>query len=112
MKDEKFIFGKDVSPKSVGEGLTRKILAHSDTMMMVEMDFEAGSIGTPHVHPHEQMTYILSGEFRFTNDGETRDVGPGDSLRFAPGTEHGTVCLQAGSLIDIFTPCREDFLES
>ena len=26
------------------------------------------------------------------------------------GVEHGTVCLEAGKLVDVFSPKREDFL--
>lgn len=107
---EKFVFGSTVPSQTVAEGAERKILAYSDTIMVVEMRFTAGAVGTPHTHPHEQVTYIISGRFRFTNDGETREVGAGDSLWFAPDTEHGTVCLEDGMLIDVFTPCRQDFL--
>lgn len=105
-----FVFGRDVSETKVAEGALRKILAHAPNLMLVEMTFSAGAIGTTHTHPHEQATYILSGRFRFTNDGETREVGAGDSLYFAPGAVHGTVCLEGGQLLDVFTPCREDFL--
>ena len=108
--EQKFYFGKDIAQTQPDKGVMRKILAHSPTMMMVEIDFEKDAIGTTHTHPHEQMTYIISGKFRFTNDGETQDVGPGDSIRFAPGVAHGTVCLEPGRLVDVFTPCREDFL--
>ncbi|MDL2317894.1 cupin domain-containing protein [Eubacteriales bacterium OttesenSCG-928-A19] len=108
--DQRFVFHGDVLPVEAGEGVTRRVLAHSADMMLVEVAFREGAVGTTHTHPHEQMTYVLSGRFRFTNDGETRDVGPGDTLRFAPGVEHGTVCLEAGLLLDIFRPARADFL--
>lgn len=108
---DKFVFGRDVAAEQVGEGVSRKVLAHSDNMMVVEIHFQQGGIGTPHTHPHEQVTYIISGKFRFTNDGETKDVGPGDTLRFEPNTEHGTLCLEEGYLVDIFTPSRQDFLK-
>lgn len=108
--NEKFILRNDAQPEIIGEGVSRRILAHSAAIMLVEIHFKAGGIGAPHTHPHDQVTYIISGRFRFTNGGETRDVGPGDSIRFAPGIEHGTVCMEDGCLIDVFTPCREDFL--
>jgi len=28
--------------------------------------FEKGAVGSKHTHPHEQTTYVLSGEFEFT----------------------------------------------
>lgn len=106
----KFVFHEDIAPVQVAEGAMRRVLAYSDALMAVEMYFEKGAVGAVHAHPHEQVTYIISGAFAFTNDGETKEVRAGDSLRFAPGTMHGTVCLEKGRLLDVFTPHREDFL--
>ncbi len=105
-----FVFWADAPATPVAAGATRRVLAHSDAIMAVEMRFLKDAEGAPHSHPHDQVTYIVSGRFRFTNDCVTRDVGAGDSIRFAPGTTHGTVCLEDGCLVDVFTPCREDFL--
>lgn len=107
---ERFYMGGEIPAKEVDPGVFRQMLAHSPNVMMVKIDFEAGAVGNPHTHPHEQVTYIISGRFAFTNDGETREVTAGDSLYFAPDVLHGTKCLEAGSLVDVFTPCREDFL--
>ena len=106
----KFFFGKDFSSVQVGEGVRRQMMAHDEQVMMVKIDFEEGAVGAAHTHPHEQVTYILAGRFRFTNDGETQEVAAGDSLYFAPNVDHGTVCLEAGTVIDVFVPCRKDFL--
>ncbi len=106
----KFVFSADVVAAPAGEGVTRKVLAHSEKMMIVEVTFEAGAVGAEHTHPHEQVTYIASGKFRFTNDGEAREVSAGDTIRFAPGAPHGTVCLSHGSVVDVFAPARMDFL--
>ena len=108
--EQKFYYHDETLPEQVAPEVTRRILAYSSKVMAVEMAFEAGAEGATHEHPHEQITYILSGMFSFTNDGETRDVRAGDSIRFAPGTRHGVVCIEKGGLLDVFVPCREDFL--
>jgi len=100
----------DTLPQSGGEGVTRRILAHSDGLMCVENTFEQGAVGALHSHPHTQITYVLSGSFSFTIDGETRVVRAGDTLLKENGVVHGCTCLEAGKLLDIFTPAREDFL--
>lgn len=105
-----FVFGSRVPAVSPEPGVTRKVLATGESMMMVEVRFETGACGAPHSHPHEQVTYICEGRYRFTIGGETREVGPGDSVRFAPGVRHGTECLAAGHIVDVFSPIREDFL--
>lgn len=93
-----------------GEGVTRRILAYTDSIMAVENTFQTGAVGKLHSHPHTQLTYIVSGEFRFTIGDETRVVRAGDTLLKEDGVEHGCVCTQAGVLVDLFTPMREDFL--
>ena len=90
--------------------VSRKIRARGGELMMVEVYFETGARGADHRHVHEQMTYCLSGEFVFTVDGESATVRAGDSLYVPSSALHGTRCVAAGRLLDIFTPQREDFL--
>ena len=54
--------------------------------------------------------YVVSGRVRFTIGDKTREVGPGDTLLKQDGVRHGCTCLEAGVLLDIFTPMREDFV--
>ncbi|WP_435310234.1 cupin domain-containing protein [Primorskyibacter sedentarius] len=93
-----------------GGGLTRKVAAFNDNVMCVEVHFETGTVAARHHHPHEQITYVISGKFEFTVGDDTYIVSAGDSLYKQPNIEHGATCLEAGTLLDIFTPHREDFL--
>lgn len=104
------VYQKDVPLKDLGGGVTRRVLAYSDQLMIVEVNFEQGGVGSVHTHPHHQNTYVKSGRFRFTIDGESVEVGPGDTIAFPSNIPHGTLCLEAGTLLDMFTPMREDFL--
>ena len=104
------VFNKDVPLQDLGGGVSRKVLAHDKEMMIVEVHFEKDGVGAIHTHPHVQCTYVKSGSFRFTINGETTIVNEGDSIAFPSHIPHGTVCLQAGTLVDIFTPQRDDFL--
>ncbi|MFK3661678.1 cupin domain-containing protein [Scandinavium sp. NPDC088450] len=106
-----FVFNNQTQLEEVGNGVTRRILAHAGKMMAVEVHFEKGAIGPLHNHPHEQLTYVLSGEFEFTIADETHIVRAGDTLYKKPHVMHGCVCLQKGVLLDTFTPIREDFLQ-
>ena len=90
----------------------RKIRAHGGGLMMVEVWFCAGGIGAMHSHPHEQVTYCLSGAFEFAVAGQKQVIRAGDSLYVPAGAEHGTRCLEAGRVLDVFTPQREDFLKN
>ncbi|HAS6236933.1 TPA: cupin domain-containing protein [Vibrio vulnificus] len=105
-----FVFNQDITLEDLGQGISRKVLAHSDNMMSVEVHFETGAIGAMHSHPHEQLTYVLSGEFEFTIGDEKKIVKTGDTMYKEQNIEHGCVCLEAGVLIDTFTPMRKDFV--
>lgn len=105
-----FIFSDDCKMIDLGNGIQRKILAHGGSLMAVEVHFSDDAIGYMHHHEHEQLTYVLSGEFDFTIGEETKRVKAGDTLYKKPNIEHGCVCVKAGVLLDLFTPQRADFL--
>jgi len=97
--------------EKVGNGVSREILAYDKNLMMVRMTFEQGAVGANHSHPHEQITYIISGEFEYTYGDEVLNMKPGDSVFVPSGLTHGIRCISAGMVLDAFTPCREDFLK-
>ena len=103
---------QEVQPIQLGGGTERRILAYDDSLMAVEVSFETGSEGAPHSHPHTQMSYVLSGSFRYSIEGESVILNPGDSVVVPGGLVHSTVCLEKGVLLDVFTPMREDFLKA
>ena len=106
-----FLFESEMKWEPAGAGVSRQIMAYNDDLMMVKVKFETGAIGTPHRHPHTQATYVVSGTFAFTIEGEgTKTVHAGDGIYMKPNVLHGCKCLEAGILIDTFSPMREDFL--
>ena len=70
-----------------------------------------GAVGTMHEHYHSQATYVASGKFELTIGEEKRILEAGDGYYVAPDVLHGCVCLEAGILIDTFSPMRADFLK-
>ena len=101
---------EDTVLQDLGGGTTRRILSWKDDLMIVEVGFEAGAEGKPHTHPHTQCSYVLAGKFTYTVGDETVTLGVGDSVIVPGDAVHGTTCLEAGTLLDIFTPARKDFL--
>ena len=96
--------------ESVGEGVRRKILGHDPQLMMVRVNFAKGSIGPVHTHPHRQVTFIAYGSLEVRIGREKQVLRSGDCYFIPPGVEHGVVALEESSLIDVFTPAREDFI--
>lgn len=110
MASEKFIKNGN-NWEELGGGVSRQFQGWDNQIMMVKVKFEKGAEGSPHQHFHTQATYCAEGKFEFTIDGEKSIVEAGDGVYIAPNLLHGAVCLEAGILIDVFSPVREDFLD-
>ena len=93
-------------------GVRRQILGYGPDLMLVRVQFEPGAVGALHHHPHRQVSYVESGRFEVTVDDERAELGPGDCFFVTADRVHGVVAREAGTLIDVFTPAREDFLSS
>lgn len=106
----RFQIGNEMKWENPGPGITRQIMAYDGQLMMVKVNFEKGAVGTMHEHYHSQATYVASGKFELTIGGEKRILIAGDGYYVAPDELHGCVCLEAGILIDTFSPVRADFL--
>lgn len=106
-----FIKSGDLAWEPVARGMKRKIMAYDESLMMVRVEFETGGVGTLHQHPHVQITNVESGAFEVEIGGEKRILKAGDAFYVPSEVLHGAVCLEAGVLIDIFSPMREDFLK-
>ena len=111
MASKKFLKENEIKWEDLGGGVQRKILGYDNQIMMVKVNFEKGAVGSPHQHFHTQATYCVSGKFEFTINGEKQIVEAGDGVYIEPNLLHSALCLEAGILIDVFSPVREDFLD-
>jgi quercetin dioxygenase-like cupin family protein len=107
-----FVFGHDVAWERMDDGVRRQILTHGPDLMLVRVEFEAGAVGKLHHHPHRQATYVATGRFEVTVGTEVRTLEAGDSFFAVADVPHGVRALAAGTLVDCFTPAREDFLKA
>ena len=81
-------------------------------VMLCRVTFEPHSEAPVHTHDEEQMGIVLSGSGDFALDGQTRQVGPGDTYHAPPGVPHGLVAGSEGCIvIDVFSPPRAAILE-
>ena len=109
-KSENFITEKETAWTDLGGGISRQIMAYDGQLMLVKVKFEQGAIGTLHTHYHSQASYVASGTFEVEIEGVKQILTTGDSFYIDPDLEHGVVCLEAGVLLDGFSPMRADFL--
>lgn len=105
-----FTYNNEIQATPMVEGVFRKVLSHSENLMVCEITLEQGSVIAAHAHPHEQITYVISGKCRYTVGEETREVSAGDSVLIPGDVMHSIVVLETMKVIDAFSPARKDFL--
>ncbi|HEX8010422.1 MAG TPA: cupin domain-containing protein [Casimicrobiaceae bacterium] len=91
-------------------GVRRRILQAQGRLMLMEVQFAAAAAGYEHSHLHEQISYCLAGRFEYSLNGRTHLLAAGESIYVPSNARHGAKAVDAGTLIDVFTPVREDLL--
>ena len=105
-----FVEAQATPRERVTDGIERQVLGHGPKVMGVHVWFQTGAVGETHSHHHAQMAYVVCGVFDVTVGEETRTLKAGDSFYVPPHVSHGAICREAGELIDVFSPWREDIL--
>jgi quercetin dioxygenase-like cupin family protein len=89
------------------------ILQSGEKIMMMVLTVEPGVPTPPHVHPHEQVGYLLEGQGVLFSGGESVEIGAGTSFLIPPNESHNFNATgdKPAVIIDVFSPPREDYLE-
>jgi quercetin dioxygenase-like cupin family protein len=85
-------------------------MAYNDKLFLAEHRMVEGWVGSAHSHEHDQIVYVIGGHLKVTCQGKTFDLRAGDSFVVRGGVEHGASAVEDSIVIDIFTPCREDYI--
>ena len=103
-------FRKDDLPASeMLPGVTRRAV-YLDDVMLTFFDFEPNSVIPAHDHPHQQITWVVSGAMEFDLDGERRILRAGDGALIPPNVRHGAVILdEPCHALDAWHPIRQDY---
>lgn len=102
----------DVKGEKLGENVLRKILVHSENLMLMYTEAMPGGPVISHSHPHEQITFMIQGASELTAGGETVTLKAGSSALLEPNEYHDIrgVGNEKVIVLDIFHPHREDYL--
>lgn len=85
---------------------------YGENLMLSRVEFDAGAVVPMHSHPHEQGGMMLEGRMKFTIDGETRTVEPGEAFLIPAHVPHRAEAIDGPCVaLDIFSPIREDYVE-
>ena len=90
-------------------GVLRRAV-YLDDVMITFFDFEPEAIIPEHHHPHQQITFVISGTMEFDLDGEKQVLQAGDGVLIPPDVPHSAVIgPQPCKALDAWHPVREDY---
>ena len=98
----------DVPVKEIAPGFFAQPV-HTENNTVNFLEVKAGSEMKLHNHPHEQSSYVLKGEFEMTVDGVTKVLTAEDFVVIPGMIWHSGRAITDCTLIDVFSPVREDF---
>lgn len=94
---------------ALGNGGRRKTIGDGANMTILQIEFEAGGSVNPHSHPHEQISYVMSGKMEYTVNDQPFVLTAGQSTVVAGGIVHSAKALENSVIIEAFSPVREEF---
>lgn len=91
------------------KGVTFELLARGEKTMITKMNYKLGDKVPLHSHPNEQAGYVISGKIRLQFNVYDEILGTGDSYVITENQAHSVEVIEAGEVIDVFTPPRKDY---
>lgn len=101
---------KEEAKKKIFKGVHLDSLAVGEKSMVCKMNYQNGDFASEHSHPHEQCGYVISREYELTIGDKKWILSNGGSYTIPGNALHSFRVLEAGEVIDVFTPQREDYL--
>ena len=99
----------DLKPVEMFPGVVRRTLVSGDRLTLVEIRLAPGAEVPEHTHPHEQAGHVASGRVHFRIGAQESELGPGDSYLIPGDLPHFVRALDSATLIEVFSPVREEF---
>jgi quercetin dioxygenase-like cupin family protein len=91
-------------------GVDFVVLSIGESSMVTKMLYKTTNFVPFHKHPNEQSGYIISGKYKLKFDGEEYLLSEGDTYSIPANVEHSIEIIEAGQVVDVFTPIRQDYL--
>lgn len=104
------IVKKEEAKQRTFQGVHLDTLAIGENSMVTKMNYVVGNYAAEHAHPQEQCGYVVSGKYLMTVENHEFILEAGDSYAIPCNMPHSFRVLEAGEVIDVFTPHRKDYL--
>ncbi|TAG12227.1 MAG: cupin domain-containing protein [Sphingobacteriia bacterium] len=82
---------------------------HTPNATYSHVRVKLGHILPLHSHIHEQVSYVLEGEFELTVEGVAHRLTVGQVFVIPSNIPHSGIGITDCFILDVFTPVREDY---
>jgi len=106
----KLIVKEENAVKKQFLGVTFEVLAVGKESMVTKMLYKESDAVPFHKHPNEQSGYVITGRYKLIFDNKEYILGKGDSYSIPANNEHSMEIIEAGEVIDVFIPVRQEYL--
>ena len=94
----------------IAPGIKRCTIATGATMYQMRAELSAGSRLPEHKHPQEQIVHVIKGRMKLIVAGVPHELAAGDAFYLASNVPHGVETIEDTTVIDTFSPPRDDYL--
>lgn len=91
-------------------GVDFVVLSIGNESMVTKMLYKQTDSVPFHKHPNEQSGYVISGQYNLQFGGNEFLLTEGDTYSIPANVEHRIQIIEAGQVVDVFTPIRQDYL--
>ena len=91
-------------------GVDFVVLSIGHDTMVTKMLYKPTDHVPTHKHPNEQSGYIISGKYKLKFEGSEYLLSEGDAYSIPADVEHTFEIIEAGQVVDVFSPIRQDYL--
>lgn len=100
---------KQVPSEQLNPQTTRRAI-HTPGLTIARLELLKGAEVPEHAHVHEQIATVERGALQFRIGGEALVLRAGESVAIPSNVPHGVVALEDTAVMDVFTPCRQDWI--
>jgi quercetin dioxygenase-like cupin family protein len=98
----------NIPAKELAPGFMAKLIHGAHTTLSI-VTIKKGSVLPEHRHVHEQITYIVEGRLDMTIGGKPYSLTAGTVHVIPSNTPHNAVAITDCTVIDAFSPARDDY---
>ena len=91
-------------------GVDFVVLSIGKDTMVTKMLYKSTDFVPFHKHPNEQSGYVISGNYKLKFEGNEFLLSEGDTYSIPANIEHSLEIIEAGEVVDVFSPIRQDYL--